>query len=158
MRFDILSKWFEKFSFKSISDQRNNLTVFADGKTLGNQDEFYFLDSGKHFEYDYSNFKERIINISSAFFSKYKTVDNYYINDVLPVLNKERSMSDVGADWIFEYLAAVKLCQFERYDEMVAILKEQIQFMNNRNEPNVSSYKDMFEIVFKELKTVKLGK
>ncbi len=158
VRFEILSKWFEKFSFKSIPDQRNNPTVFADGKTLGNQDKFFFLDSGKDFESDYSNFKNKIIDISTRYFSEYISVSSYYINDVLPVLNKERVMNNVGADWIFEYLTAVKLCQLDRYDEMANILKDQISMMYNRKEPNVSMYNDKIDTIFKELRFMELTK
>ena len=42
-RFDILHKWFEKFSFKTLSDQRDNYSIGFDGKMLGETDFFYFL-------------------------------------------------------------------------------------------------------------------
>lgn len=158
VRFDIVTKWFEKFSFKSVSDQRNNSTVFADGKAFDKQDKFYFLDSGQGFENDYSNFRNKVIDVSTYYFSKYRSIDDYFSNDVLPVLNKEQEMYDIGADWIFEYLAAVKLCQFDRYDEMTNLLKDQIKFMNSRNEPNVSMYNDKFDYIFKELRGIELRK
>ena len=133
--FDLVTKWYEKFSFKSLSDQRNNLTVAADGKTLNTVDKFYFLDSRTELDNEFSIFCSSVRNISTDYFSKYKTLDDYFANDVLPVLNRERKMHDVGADWIFEYLAAVKLFRFDRFDEMTKLLKNQIEFMKNSNEP-----------------------
>lgn len=156
VRFDLLMKWFEKFSFKSLSDQRNNSTVIADGKTLRTVDKFYFLDSKTEFDNEFSVFSSTARNISADYFSKYKTLDDYFAHDVLPVLNRERKMSDVGTDWIFESLTAVKLFQFDRFDEMTKLLKDQIEVMKNRNEPNVKDYYDKFDIIFKELKDSEL--
>ena len=59
VRFDILAKWFEKFSFKSLTDQRDNSTVMAEGNMLNRENEFRFLDSGQDFEKDYLNFKRK---------------------------------------------------------------------------------------------------
>lgn len=152
VRFDITMKWFEKFSFKSLSDQRNNPTVFTDGAGVNSFSKFYFLDSGQDFNSDFLNFRKAVTSISESYFSKYKTLNDYFLHDVLPILNREREMRDGGADWIFEYLTAVKLCDVERFDEMTAMLKNQIEFMRNRNEPNVTEYYEKFDIIFKELK------
>jgi hypothetical protein len=156
VRFDIVMKWFEKFSFKSLSDQRTNPTVFTGGKGLNCADKFYFLDSGQDFDSDFSVFTKAVASISESYFSKYRTINDYFHQDVLPILNKEQEMRDGGADWIFEHLTAVKLCDFERFDEMTAMLKNQIEFMRNRNEPNVAEYYDKFDIIFKELKNSNL--
>lgn len=156
VRFDSLMTWFEKYSFKSSSDQRNNSTSMADGKTLESIDKFYFLDSRSEFDKDFISFTETVRNISTKYFSKYKSIENFFTNDVLPFLNRKQEFSDVGADWIFEYLAAVKLCQFERFDEMAQILRKQIEFMKSRNEPNVTAYYDKFDDIFEELRTLDL--
>ena len=37
-RFDILTKWFEKFSFKSLRDQRNNPDVMCDNTYFGQEE------------------------------------------------------------------------------------------------------------------------
>src|SRR6185436_13197432 len=80
VRFDLVTKWYEKFSFKSLSDQRNNSTVGADGKTLDTVDKFYFLDSRTELDNEFSIFCSSISNISTDYFSKYKTLDDYFAN------------------------------------------------------------------------------
>ena len=42
VRFDILHKWFEKFSFNTLQDQRDWTSVAFSGNMLGQQDEFHF--------------------------------------------------------------------------------------------------------------------
>ncbi len=157
VRFDILSKWFEKFSFKTISDQRNNCNIMIDGSMLNKDKVFYFLNTKNEFENEYSNFKKSVIEICSNYFSKYKSLNDYYEIEIIPVLNGNSKMNDVGADWIFEYLTAVKLCDFSRFDEMITILKRQIDFMNSRGEPNIAMYNEKFDQIFQYLRNVSLS-
>ena len=42
VRFDVLSKWFEKFSVKKIQDQRDKASIAFTGNMLSLQDKFYF--------------------------------------------------------------------------------------------------------------------
>lgn len=151
VHFDILSKWFEKYSFKSLSDQKNNINVMANGLDFDLQKDFLFLENGKKFQQDYENLEKNIINNSMIFFTKYKSVEDYYRFEVLPIFTNNKKLPDYGADWIFEYLTAVKLFDILRFREMVLILKKQIEYMNSRNEPNVANYNGKLDEIFEYL-------
>ena len=148
IRYNILSKWFEKYSFKSLSDQGNNITIMANGIDFNSQKEFYFLENGKFFNEDYFNFKKQITDNSILYFDKYKSVEDYYKFEIIPIFNNQKKILDCGSDWIFEYLTAVKLFDKNRFQEMVSILKKQIEYMNSRNEPNVAKYNGKFDEIF----------
>ena len=45
VRFDILLKWFERYSFKSLQDQRDNSSVNFSGKMLERQDNFTITEA-----------------------------------------------------------------------------------------------------------------
>lgn len=45
VRFDILLKWFESYSFKSLQDQRDNPSVGFSGKMLERQDNFTITEA-----------------------------------------------------------------------------------------------------------------
>jgi hypothetical protein len=151
VRFNIIHKWFEKFSYKSLSDQRDNYTIGVDGQMLNRKNEYLFMHNGYHLSEDKKLFVNEIIQNAQYFFNRYETIKQYYINDVLPVLNKQKMMSEVGADWIFEYLATVKIVDSSRFFEMVEILKAQIEIMNNYGEPNLSRYYNQIDGIFNSL-------
>ena len=46
VRFDILHKWFEKFSVKTLQDQRDRASISFSGSMLGLQDELNFDING----------------------------------------------------------------------------------------------------------------
>lgn len=148
IRYNILSKWFEKYSYMSLSDQRNNPTIMANGLNLRKQRDFIFLENGSDFKNDYQYFKNEIVENSILYFEKFKTLDNYYRFEVLPVFENNKILPNFGDDWIFEYLTAVKLFDKNRFQEMVSILKKQIEYMNSRNEPNVAKYNGKFDEIF----------
>lgn len=49
-RFDVLHKWFEPFSFKTLKDQRSNYTIGFDGKMLNADNYFYFPQDGSRYD------------------------------------------------------------------------------------------------------------
>jgi hypothetical protein len=157
VRFDILSNWFEKYSTKSLHDQRNNPTVCSGTLISKSPKEFYFLENKKDFQKDYTYFKEEVISNATTFFNKYSCLDNYYLHDVLPMFTNEKEIIGSGSDWIFQYLTAVKLIEPNRFNEMATILKKQIEFMNNRSNPNIKPYYEKIDEIFDYLQKLNLS-
>lgn len=147
-RFEILTKWFEKFSFKTLRDQRNNPDVMCDNTDFGQEEYIYF-------DYNFSDYKEKmrvmlpmIKENLTSFAKKYSTLENYYREDVLPIIRGDKELPDVGADWIFIYLTVGFLVDRENYTTLKNIILERVEWMHRRNEPNVAHYYDrMDEII-----------
>lgn len=147
-RFEILTRWFEKFSFKALRDQRNNPNVMYDNTNFGQEEYFYF-------DYKFSDYKEKmrvmlpmIKENLGSFAKKYSTLEDYYREDVFPVIMGDKELPDVGADWIFIYLTLGFLVDRDNYARLKNIILERVEWMHGRNEPNVEHYYDrMDEII-----------
>lgn len=57
VRFDILHKWFEKFSVKTLQDQRDRASISFSGSMLGLQDELNFDTNGDGYSNEFENFQ-----------------------------------------------------------------------------------------------------
>lgn len=155
-RFEILTKWFEKFSFKTLRDQRNNPNVMYDNTDFGQEEYIYF-------DYKFSDYKEKIRKMLpmikrnlTSFAKKYSTLEDYYREDVLPVITGEKELPDVGADWIFIYLTLGFLVDRENYTTLKNKIIERVEWMHSRDEPNVEHYYNrMDEIISYMEKNVK---
>lgn len=154
-RFDVLHRWFEKFSFKSILDQRANYSIGFDGKMLNKTEKFYFLIDGKDFENDFNIFKKEVINNSNFVFDEYSDIYHLYQYYIEPVLNKGAELPNVGADWVFEYLTITKLVKGEYYNLVKTLLKEQVNKLNDRGEPNIIEYYPKFNEIVNYLENQK---
>ena len=156
-RFDILTKWFEKFSFKSLRDQRNNPDVMCDNTYFGQEEYIYF-------DYRFSDYKVKMGKMLpmikenlTSFARKYSTMEDYYKEDILPIITNERELPDVGADWIFIYLTLGYLVDRENYNILKKIILERVEWMHSRGEPNIEHYySKMEEIITYMEKNVKL--
>lgn len=147
-RFDVLHKWFEKFSFKSLKDQRDNYTVAFQGSMLGEKDEYKFKNKNniqQHSEFE--AFKNDIIKNSSLVFKKLNSLNDYYQIVVKPVITKEKPAPDVGADWIFEYLLCTRIIDINSYDQAKLVLLGRVEELHNRSnsEPNIEQYYDKLD-------------
>ncbi len=60
IRFDILHKWFEKFSIKSLQDQRDRASISFSGDMLSLQDKFYFSLDGEKYTTDFDYFQTNL--------------------------------------------------------------------------------------------------
>lgn len=155
VKFNILSKWFEKFSFKSLSDQRNNYTLGIEF-SQAQIEETIFYEDGHNFEYDYKVFLMNLTSLSDSFFTNYNNVYSFYQKIVFPKIEKNEQFPDIGSDWIFEYLAATKICDFSNFEKCKKLLNERIDFLKSRNEPNVLKYDHRFTDIFEFLKNLPL--
>lgn len=157
-RFEILTKWFEKFSFKSLRTQRNSPNVKNFNKNFGQDDnEIYF-------NYDFSDYEKKIRKLIpmlkenlTNFLKKYYTLEDFYNADVLPVITNDKELPDVSADWIFIYLTLGFLVDRDNYPVLKKKILERVEWMHGRDEPNVAHYYDrMDEIISYMENNVKL--
>ena len=147
-RFEILTKWFEKFSFKTLRDQRNNPNVMYYNTHFGLEESICF-DYG---ESDHSQRIDMMIQTTkrnlSIFSSKYATLECFYKEDVLPIIKGDIEMPDVGADWVFIYLTLGFLVDKANYPLLKEKILARVEWMNSRHEPNIEHYYDrMDEII-----------
>lgn len=139
-RFDVLHKWFEKYSFKSLTDQRNSYSVGFDGEMIGGNSEFYFQLDRLNYDKDFIKFKDEVIANSQSVFTKYATPKDLYSYEIFPILQGNRDLPDVGADWVFEYLKLCKLIDPMNYNKLKDLILKQVEVMYKRGEPNILEY------------------
>lgn len=151
-RFDVLHKWFEKFSVKTIRDQRDGYSVGFDGRMLDKRNEFFFLMDEENFDTDFADFKQELIGNSEFVFKRFSSVPDIYQYIIRPILENKNRFSDTGADWIFQYLAVSKIVKPELFDEVKSRLEKQVEFMMGRREPNVANYYARFHEIVAYLK------
>jgi len=144
-RFNVLHSWFEKFSFKTITDQRDNYSVGFDGSQLGKTNQFFFLLSEQSFETDFELLEKELVENSQSVFSKFSQVSDLYEYCVEPILKGGVELPNVGADWVFEYLAITKIVKKDVLWEVKAILEKQVNKLNERGEPNIIEYYPKFD-------------
>lgn len=150
-RFDILHKWFEKYSFKTKADQRDNYSIGFDGSMLGEQNEFYFLLDKDDFKKDIERLKNEVIKNSTNVFNRFDTLQTLFEYQINPILCHQVKLPEIGADWVFEYLKLCKIAQPEKYFNLKDIILKQVQFMKSRNEPNIIEYYPRLEEIIEYL-------
>ncbi len=96
VRFDILSKWFEKFSMKNLQDQRDRASIGFSGDMLSMQDKFYFNLNGEKYATDFNELQAKVQKCTEYVFSEYSSLDKLYNKTILPFLNGEVYLPDVG--------------------------------------------------------------
>ena len=79
VRFDILSKWFEKFSVKNLQDQRDGASIDFSGEMLSIQDEFYFNLNGKNMQPILMNYKQKFKSVQNMSFQNIRHLINSII-------------------------------------------------------------------------------
>ena len=147
VRFDILHKWFEKFSVKTLQDQRDRASISFSGSMLGLQDELNFDTNGDGYSNEFENF-QIILKCAEYVFSEYSSLDKLYNKTLLPVLDGETELPDVGADWIFIGMALCKLVAPANFDKLKQIILSHVEKMYAHQEPNILDYYDRFEDIF----------
>lgn len=149
-RFNVLSKWFEKYSFKDIKTQRNLGQIF-DG--LGD-DEFLFYNSGENFDKSYNKLRDAVICKAEEFFNMYSTMEKMYSNEILPLLNGEKQFRNNGSDWMFHYLKLIWIVDRKNYYNLKDMLLKHIEFLmfgRTFKEPAASRYYDKLNEIFAAL-------
>lgn len=152
-RFDILHQWFEKYSFKTLIDQRDSYSVIEAEPLHAdlNLSYYYFKYDGEDFEKDLKRLVDDAKERSQKFFIKYKTLEDMYHHKIIPILENKVELPDVGADWVFEYLKLCRIVAPENYPTLKEILLKQVEFMHGRGEPNIEIYYPKLEEILYDL-------
>ena len=79
VRFDILSKWFEKFSMKNLQDQRDGASIDFSGDMLSMQDKFYFNLNGENMQPILMNYKQKFKSVQNMSFQNIRHLINSII-------------------------------------------------------------------------------
>ena len=75
---------------------------------------------------------------------------------ILPILNGEVSLPDVGADWIFIDLALCKIVNPSNFHKLKQIILSHVRKMYMRKEPNILDYYDNLEDILQYLEYTQL--
>lgn len=148
VRFDILHKWFEQFSVKSLQDQRDRASINFSGSMLAQQNEFYFDLNGNRYTDDFKNFQATLIKCADYVFTEYASLNKLYNKTIVPVLNGDVQLPDVGADWIFIYMVLCKLVNPTNFHKLKLIIQPHVKKMYARQEPNILDYYNRLEDIF----------
>ena len=157
VRFDVLNKWFEKYSFKTLKDQRDGCYVGFTGYMLERQDSFEFSYNESEVQYrnKLQKLKECIIECSEFVFEEYSTLEKSYQKEVVPILDGRKTLPNVGADWFFENLTLCLIVQPENYEALKKIQLKHAEIMYKRGEPNISAYYERLPEILAYLESLK---
>ncbi len=149
-RFEFLCKWFEKFSFKELKVQRENINVMCMGNKFGYEDEFNFAyECNDIIESQYQEFRNTMEQCMRIVSERYRTLDDFYKNIVEPKFDKRpEELPEGGADWLFEDLAVTKAVAPENYDRLKELLLRHIEWRMGRPEPNIKIYYPKLQEIF----------
>ena len=142
VRFDVLCKWFEKFSFRTLTDQRDSPTVFFEGDFLSKprKFEFAYYDTGEKYESEIDSLRKSLIECSKAVFETYSSLDKIYEREVLPILSGHKTFTGVGVEMPLELLTLCKILHPDYYlklkEKFLLYAEEQYKC----NEPNMKLY------------------
>lgn len=164
VRFDIAPKWFEKFSFKTLRDQRNNGTVGASSGMLGFEDGYDFENSQKDFDKEYAALVKCLKSGAEEVFTKYATLEDVYKYDIVPILKGEKLMKDFGGvDYLFDYLMICRIVAPENYNQYKNLFLEYADNTKKHSgpgyrNPNMLYYCDMMDEICSYLESLDLDK
>lgn len=94
-RFDVLHKWFEKFSFKTLSDQRGSYSVGFSGSMLNTKNNYHFPLS-EDINSEWEVFKNDIITNAGNVFNKFQNIKDVYKHIVYPAVTGKTPLPDGG--------------------------------------------------------------
>ena len=142
VRFDVLSKWFEKFSFKPLRSQRDGWYKGFSGDMLGKGRlvEFACYEEEKKCLNNIELLKNCIIECSEYVFDECSTLEKAYEKEIVPLLKGEKELRKVGADWFFENLTLCRIVDPKNYERLKEIHLKHAKGMFEREEPNMSFY------------------
>lgn len=148
VRYEVLSKWYEKFTPLSIKDERDAWHIFLGGHSYGKDTIYYFSQlSWKDFKKDFKRFKEDVKEISADVFARFDSLEKYYNEKIIPILDGSKELPDGGIDWIFPYLQTCLMLHPENYERLKKLVFDRIDFMRKRGEWDVIHFKEGFDKV-----------
>ena len=158
VRFDIAEKWFEKFNFRTLSDQRDSSTVGFEGVMLGYPSAFDIPTDGLDYDEQYAYLRDVVIKCATYTFNTYKSIQDVYFNIILPEVNGDKTMFSSGSDWLFERLIISKIIDPEHFSSVKDAYIKQAAWMVSRNEPNMACYYYRMDEILSYLESLDLEK
>ena len=101
-------------------------------------------------------FYAKVQKCAEYVFSEYSSLDKLYNKTILPILNGEVSLPDVGADWIFIDLALCKIVNPSNFHKLKQIILSHVRRMYMCKEPNILDYYDNLEDILQYLEYTQL--
>lgn len=150
-RFDIIFKWFEKYSFIDLKTQKDHANSYL---RLFDIMDFYFYESNYHFEEQYAQLRDVVIANATDFFEKNSTLEKLYQNKIVPILNGNINLPDTGSNWIFAYLKLTWIVDKTNYYKLKKIILKQIEFLmfgREFQEPGISRYYNKLDEIFADI-------
>lgn len=156
VRHDSLHAWFEEFSFKSKSDQRNTWTVGYSPSMIGLENECNFLRNCADFESDIKSLKLVIGELHKEIIS-YAELNRVFegrIKEMINDLNFKFPKS--GIEWAFEALILTKNFAPNDYSTFKPRIMNHIEKLHEAEEPNLREYYDRLDLIIDKLEKVKV--
>lgn len=157
VRFDILSRWFEKFCFKTLQDQRDGASIFFDGKSLSMPNEFEFeYNNDRNYAVTFEKLQSTLKKCSEFVFNTYSTLEKLYDNTIQPILNGDRRLQEGSPDWFFIDLTLCKIVSPETYGQLKAILLKDVdrRVSGTYPEPNMAYYYNRLDEILSYLESL----
>ena len=153
IRFSVLHKWFEKYSKRSLADQRDDYSIGFVGSMIGVENEFFFLENRKEYEKDLQKLYNEVIKNAKLIFTKFGTIKSYYDHYIDEAIKGKKSLPSIGFEWVIEYLIATKLVAPANYVYVKKLILERVDFMMKRGEPNIAMYYHNLPMILDDLES-----
>ncbi len=134
--YDIVVKWFEKFSTLTLRDQRNNPLYFTCPYEYGWKGNANILGDIFDIKCDGSDYDETsrmlihaVTETVKLVFERFKTLDDYYKLEIQPYLTLEKDTPMGGANWFFEGLTVCRIVSPDNYEKLKSIFMERAEWM-----------------------------
>jgi len=143
--FDILCKWFEKYSVRDLRFQRLDPHVMLGNDSFGQEEEISFNYDFSDYDEKYNLLIETLRTDLTQFAVEYATLNDYYNKIVLPRIIGKMEFPDAGAEWIFEYLTATYLLDRDNYLTLKNKVFCHAEWLLHHHELNVAKYYDRLD-------------
>lgn len=153
VRFDVLFKWFEKYTEWDLKSFRETYNLMFGCDDFGGQNSYLFLYDGSDFNKKMSVMQKDVIFSSDKVLSEYCSLEQMYYKIVEPLLDGKRERWETGANWIFEYLKLCTIVKPDRYYELKNFLLKIIDYLHTKQypEPELRQYYDKLDLMFADL-------
>ena len=153
IRFNVLHKWFEKYSKRQLQFQRDDSSMAFWGDKLCTTNEFFFLENRKGYKKDLQTLYTEVVKNAEYVFSNFNSIKCYYSYFIESILNGKRELPNDGFDWVVEYLIATKIVEPANYDFVKKLILKRVEFMMSRKEPNTALYYNDIPMILEDLES-----
>ncbi len=151
IRFNVLHKWFEKYSKRTLKDQREDSSIGLVGSMIGKTDDFYFLENRKDFHKDLRTLHDEVVENARYIFSKFATIEGYYDYCINDAICGKRELPNGGFEWVPEYLIATKIVAPSNYEKVKKLILNRVEWMMGRQNPNIELYYNDLPTILEDL-------